>query len=270
MSKRVLVVLGIGLVGAVAATFLFYQLMAGRLSTPNETVSAPSSVVIAARELPRGRRLALGDVRVEPWNEGTPGSGPPPDAFLDPREALGRVIQRPIAAGNLITQADLLVEDESWLAARIPEGMRGVSVHVGEFAGITQLIRVGDRVDVMVADQERMPGRPNVRLRTLLENIEVIATGREPLPDGRLNPLPVVTLLVGNKDSEAVYRADQGGVIRLALRSPLEGIEAPAASALSGTPQAGGGAAEAAATSPENDETAAKTDDGVALLKQAR
>ena len=100
--------------------------------------------------------------------------------------------------------------------------MRAVTVHVNEFAGVTQLVQRGDRVDVMVANLPRSPGRPDVRLKTVLQNIEVVATGREPVTREQRNPIPVVTLLVEAKESERLTLADQSGAVRLALRNPLD------------------------------------------------
>lgn len=221
MNKKVVIVLGVGLLGAVVSTYLFYRAVSSHVSQPASEVAVQRGIVVAAADLPRGRVLSTGDLRIESW------SGPslPPGAFAQPVEVLGETLRRHLSAGEIVSGGDLLAADANWLASRIPEGKRGVSIHVDEFAGVTQLLRVGDRVDVLVASQPRQPGQRSIQMKTLLEDVEVIATGREPLMEGHRNAIPVVTLLVETEDSEALSLADQSGSIRLALRGPFEGGE---------------------------------------------
>ena len=44
---------------------------------------------------------------------------------------------------------------------------------------MTQIVEVGDRVDVHVASARRSPGRRDPTLKTLSQNLEVLSTGRE-------------------------------------------------------------------------------------------
>ena len=216
-KKKLLLVIGIGLVGAAASTFLFYHLISGHFAG---TAVAPLeySIVVAARDLPRGTLLGAGDVEISAWK----GARRPAGAFLDPRAVEGRVLGENVPAAKPVLPAHLADEDRLWLAASVPAGMRAVTVHVNEFAGVTQLVELGDRVDVMVANQSRSPGRKDLRLKTVLQNVEVVATGREPLTRGKRNPIPVITLLVEAGESERLSLADQSGAIRLVLRNPLD------------------------------------------------
>ncbi len=212
---------GIGLVGAAASTFLFYHLISGHFAG-TAVAPAENSIVVAARDLPRGTLLSAGDVQVSAWS----GSQPPTGAFLDPRAVEGQVLGESVPASKPVLPVHLADQDRLWLAASVPAGMRAVTVHVNEFAGVTQLVERGDRVDVMVASLPRAPGRKDLRLKTVLQNVEVVATGREPLTGGRPNPIPVITLLVEAGESERLSLADQSGAIRLVLRNPLdEGVE---------------------------------------------
>ena len=218
MKKKLLIVTGIGLVGASASTFLFYQLIAGYFAETATLAPVKHSIVVAARDLPRGTRLSAGDVEVSSWKE----PQRPEGAFLDARAVEGEVLGEAVRAAKPVLAAHLADKDQLWLAASVPPGMRAVTVHVNEFAGVTQLVQRGDRVDVMVANLPRSPGRPDVRLKTVLQNIEVAATGREPVTPEQRNPIPVVTLLVEAKEAERLTLADQSGAVRLALRNPLD------------------------------------------------
>ncbi len=218
MNRKLPIVIGIGLLGASASTYLFYHLISSNLEERKEQAAAQASVVVAARDLPRGTKLTIDDLRVTEWS----GSQLPGGAFQEPTAHVGQKLNRAVRYTEAVPQSALMGQDESWLASMIPAGMRGVTVHVAEFAGVTQHLEVGDRVDVLVADGPQSPGNRELRLRTILQNVEVLTTGREPISEIRQSPIAAVTLLVEAKDSETLNLADQSGSIRLALRNPLD------------------------------------------------
>lgn len=216
--RKLLIVVGVGFVAAVVCTFLFYRMLSGRMVDGAAAVQVERTITVAARELPRGTRLRPEDLRTQPYQ----GATLPEGAFTDPAAIVGSVLTAGVDQGEAVYATALADKDNDWLASEIPEGMRGVTVHVMEFAGVTQHLQVGDRVDVLVADANRSPGRTELQIKTLLQNIEVIATGRERKEDGKRNTIPAVTLLVEARDSQDLNLADQSGAIRLALRNPLD------------------------------------------------
>ncbi len=216
--RKLLIVVGVGFVAAVVCTFLFYRMLSGRMVGGDAAVQVERTIAVAARELPRGTRLRPEDLRTQPYQ----GAALPDGAFTDPAAIVGSVLTTGVDQGEAVYAAALADKDNDWLASEIPEGMRGVTVHVDEFAGVTQHLQVGDHVDVLVADANRSPGRTQLQIKTLLQHIEVIATGREVKEDGKPNSIPVVTLLVEARDSQDLSLADQSGAIRLALRNPLD------------------------------------------------
>ena len=214
--RKLLIVIGVGFVAASVCTFLFYRMVSGRLDT-GELVHQEQTITVAARELPRGTRLEAEDLKTESYS----GGELPQGMFADPVAVTGRVLSAAVKESQAIRNDALVANSTDWLAASIPEGMRGVTVHVGEFAGVTAHLQVGDRVDVMVADGNRSPGNLDLRMKTLLQNVEVVQTGHADSAAGR-NPIPVVTLLVDARDSQDLGLADQSGSIRLALRNPVD------------------------------------------------
>ncbi|MDA1312950.1 MAG: Flp pilus assembly protein CpaB [Acidobacteria bacterium] len=215
--RKLLIVIGVGFVAATVCTFLFYRMISGRLDGGAAAAGEERTITVAAGELPRGKRLEAADLKTQPYS----GGELPEGVFSDPVAVVGRTVSEGLREGQAI-RADILATTSSdWLAASVPKGMRGVTVHVGEFAGVTAHLQVGDRVDVMVAEGDRSPGTLDMRLKTLLQNIEVVDTGREASSGGR-NETPVVTLLVDARDSQDLSLADQSGAIRLALRNPLD------------------------------------------------
>jgi pilus assembly protein CpaB len=217
MNRKLLIVVGIGLLGAVASTYLFYHLLSSNLATKAES-NQELSIVASARDLPRGTKLTINDLTVSPWK----GQELPAGSFQDPKALVGQTLRRDLRFSEPVSLSAIVSEDAAWLASAIPPGMRGVTVHVNEFAGVTQHLQVGDRVDVLVADGPLAQGNRDLRLRTMLQNVEVLTTGREREGEEQRNPIAAVTLLVEAEQSEKLNLADQSGSIRLALRNPLD------------------------------------------------
>jgi pilus assembly protein CpaB len=193
--RKLLIVIAVGFVAASVCTFLFYRMISGRLDGSGAASGGERTITVAAQELPRGKRLEAVDLKTQPFNGGELPAG----VFADPVAVVGRTLSEGVNAGQAIREGILATTSSDWLATSIPEGMRGVTVHVDEFAGVTAHLQVGDHVDVMVADGNRAPGALDLRLKTLLQNIEVIDTGREASSGGR-GQIPVVTLLVDARD----------------------------------------------------------------------
>lgn len=217
MNRKLLIVVGIGLLGAAASTYLFYHLLSSNLATKAEG-NQELSIVASARDLPRGTKLTINDLTVSPWK----GQELPAGSFQDPKALVGQTLRRDLRFSEPVSLSAIVSEDAAWLASAIPPGMRGVTVHVNEFAGVTQHLQVGDRVDVLVADAPLSQGNRDLRLRTMLQNVEVLTTGREREGEEQRNPIAAVTLLVEAEQSEKLNLADQSGSIRLALRNPLD------------------------------------------------
>lgn len=218
MKNKLYIVIGAGLLGALLSTWAFYSYVSRQFEGQAVVAHQEQPLVVAARELRRGIRLTGEDIETTL----IPATEPPPNSFSDTALVLGRILQDNVGKGEPVFEDALLDDPDSWLAASIPFGMRAVTVHVEEFAGVTQLIERGDHVDVLVATHRRAPGNRQIRVRTLLENIEAIATGRELFQTGKPNRIPVITLLVEARDAATLMLADQRGSIRLVLRHPLD------------------------------------------------
>jgi hypothetical protein len=97
--------------------------------------------------------------------------------------------------------------------------MRAVSIRVGESSGVIGLVRPGTKVDVQAVSHSNTTSE----LRTILQNVEVLAVSPQPEPLGVNQPaVPVVTVLTRAQDADLIALADSGARIRLALRNPLD------------------------------------------------
>lgn len=226
MNKKLVIVIGVAFLAAAGSTFFFYQM----ISKPGEGGGAPQhSVVVAVHDLRRGQELTAADIAEASW------SGPelPAGVLTDPKAVLGNLVKRDISKGAALTESLVLLDSQAFLSARIRLGMRAVSVHVTEFAGVTKVFEPGDRVDVLVATARPSAGDSQVTMKTILQNVEVLTTGYDQTPGSRGGLKPVATLLVDAQDSEMLNTADHAGFIRLALRNPLDdGIQESSGSRL--------------------------------------
>ena len=228
MNKKLVIVIGVAFLAAAGSTYFFYQMIS--MTGEGGGRAAQHSVVVAAHDLRRGQELRPADITEASW------SGPelPQGTLTDPKAALGNIVKRDISEGAALTESLVLLDSQAFFSARIRPGMRGVSVHVTEFAGVTQIFEPGDRVDVLVATARPAAGNSQVTMKTILQNVEVLTTGYDQTPGSRGGPKPVATLLVDVQDSEMLNTADHAGFIRLALRNPLDdGIEESSGSRLS-------------------------------------
>jgi pilus assembly protein CpaB len=196
---------------------VFYQLISGGLgdSAPK---AAEFSVVAAARNLPRGTRLTAGDLTVTRWA----GEEQPTGAYTEAGELAGRLVERDVREGEPIFESGLAGPGKAAGAGAIPPGMRAVSIHLAEFAGVAKIIENGDRVDVLAADADRRPGNLGARVHTVLQGVQVLDAGKNEEPGSRRGGTPVLTVLVEAKDAETLTLADQAGAIRVVLRNPLD------------------------------------------------
>lgn len=217
MNRKVLIVGGIALAAATAATLFFYTLLSDQIA--DGSVPQTGQVAVAAHSLPRGVKLTSGDIEIQT----RPLAEIPPDAFRAAAQIEGRYLAQEVMAGRPITAASLPAHGAAGVSSIIPPGMRAVSVHIEEYVGVGRLIEVGDRVDVMASNWMRSPGRQDVTIATVLQNVEVIATDRD--SGARQARIPNVTVLVNADQAGLLSLADQSGELRLALRNPLdEGI----------------------------------------------
>jgi len=125
-------------------------------------------------------------------------SRPTPDTIAQPTDAVGRVALRDISPGEFISTTNTSDNARAeGLAKLIPSGFRAVALGVSDEIAVGNLIRAGDRVDVLVVSKlDRTSGGdrrtiPDTEARLLLQDVQVLAVG------------PAV---VGSAPKEATYR----------------------------------------------------------------
>ena len=136
----------------------------------------PVAVLVAARDLPAGRSLQVADLA----RRAVPSAFVPRGAFRpqDIARATGKPLLVPLGAGEPLVVTQLLQNADPTLAARLRAGTRAVTVPVDEVSSQAGLVRPGDHIDLMLAE-ERVQGNGRcVLVRPLLETVKVLATGQ--------------------------------------------------------------------------------------------
>lgn len=224
MKGRIAVIIGCALVLSVCASYLVYRAAAAR---PTSAQPQTVEIVVAARDLAVGSLIRAADLKTAAW------PGPLPGGVIRKRDAvLNRGVISPIYEGEPVTENRLSLQGSGGgLAATIPPGMRACAVKVNDVVGVAGFVVSGMRVDVLVSGLP--PGGNAVdgpRVRTLLQNIQVLSAGTDFQKDkeGKPEPAQVVNLLVTPPQAEVLSLAANEMHIQLVLRNPVDtGISTP-------------------------------------------
>ena len=212
---RVLMVFGIAWLSALLLSWYVYK----RSTAPQarDTVN----IVAAAQDLPIGKRIQAADLKLIAIDR----KDLPKGAFQKTADIVDRSTSVPVAANEAILNGKLTAKGSGeGLTALIEPGARAVSVQVNEISGVSGFIQPGTRVDVLFT---RVFSNGDAATTTILQNVKVIAYGRQLDPAARVDPKDtsrptVATLLVSQEQAEKLVLAQQRGRIQLALRNGLD------------------------------------------------
>jgi pilus assembly protein CpaB len=220
-ARRVPLIVGLLLALGTGVLLLNY-LGSLRSSGP---VAESRKVFIAAHDVPA--RALMTDAFVT--QAARPASEVDPDAVSDRKDIAGKYSLITIPAGSVITKSKIGAGGANALPARLPIGMRAVSISIDKVKGVAGLIQPGDRVDV-IAVPPRV-GNETPRASAILRGALVLAMGNEvettsatPSPDNQ--NLTTVTLALTPNQVDLLAAADLNTTLRLALRPPKEPIRA--------------------------------------------
>ncbi|HEY6234790.1 MAG TPA: Flp pilus assembly protein CpaB [Candidatus Elarobacter sp.] len=220
-ARRIPLIVGLVLALGTGVLMLNYL---GSLRT--QTAVAPArTVYVAAHDVPA--RALLNDALVSEVKR--PASEIDPDAVVDRKELAGKYSLITIPAGSVVTRSKIGLAGANALPARLPIGMRAVSISIDKVKGVAGLIQPGDRVDVIAVPPRVASETP--RASAILRGALVLAMGNEvettsatPSPDNQ--NLTTVTLALTPRQVDLLASADLNTTLRLALRPPKESIRA--------------------------------------------
>jgi pilus assembly protein CpaB len=230
-QKRPLVFLGIAMAIALVTTVMVYRWLQGQrlieVNTP-EVVVEGVSVAVANADIAWGTPLAEKTVRIMMYPE----EGVPVGHFKDPASLKGRVVLTNLKKNEPILESKLAPIDlkTGGVSAVMDPNKRAMAVKVNEIVGLPGFVQPGDRVDVMATFEDPRGkkkdsgGSREEVTKVVLENTLVLATDTQmERATGEEKPIPVkvITLEVSLEEAEKLAMAENGGKLRLALRSPL-------------------------------------------------
>ena len=171
--------------------------------------------VTATRDVNAGEILGANDIVETNW----PATAPVNGAVLLPAEAVGRAVMSPLGKGQPLLSQQLSAVGGLGLSARVPNGMRAISLRSDEVVGVAGFLLPGTHIDVLVT--YRTQGTSDSVTATVLQDAEILATGQktQPDPDGRPTTTDVVTLLVSPADAERVVLASSQGTLHFVMRN---------------------------------------------------
>lgn len=214
-TRKNLWLIAIAIAFALIAATLATAWMKSRVEAVDVSSKKLAAVIVAARDVPMGRRVEREDLRIVR----TSVEGAPSDAFRDFTEVVGKVSRSPLYAGEvLVARRFSGYAGGSALAAILQPGMRAVTIRVDDVIGVGGFVLPENRVDVISAFETG--GTP--RAETIIRNVRVLAVDQrsDTTADG-----PVVgravTLEVTPADAEKIAAARQRGSLQLTLRNPL-------------------------------------------------
>lgn len=219
MSRSRLFILG--LAALALGGFLAMQVYRSLQARTVASVPATTDVLVAARDIQIGTRIAEADVKVAHY----PSAELPLGAFpgKSRRDIVGRGAILPIVKGEFFLPTKVAAENSgSGLPSLIPAGFRAVSVRVNDVVSVAGFVVPGTRVDVLLTGTP--PGGKEPFTTTVLENALVLAVGQrlERNSSGDPQTSPVITLQVTPEDAQKLTLATSEGRIQLALRNLID------------------------------------------------
>ncbi|MDR3409615.1 MAG: Flp pilus assembly protein CpaB [Formivibrio sp.] len=227
-NTRAVVMIAISVIIGLAAVVLAsnWVKQQGSMST--------SKVVVAAKDIDLGTRLAPEMLTLVEWPKGSTPSG-----ALMGEEALGSLLKDPqtleprvlkvsVLKGEAILEPKLApVGTKGGLSAVISEGKRAITVRVNDVVGVAGFALPGNYVDILVNtedDNAKINGKNDKSIsKIVLEHILVLAVAQEA---GRDETKPkvvnAVTLEVSPDQAEKLDLARSIGTLSLVLRNQID------------------------------------------------
>ncbi len=210
----------LAVVVALVATSIIYRWVQSKTAAPTSTTVKEEKgvkVILAAHDLPKGTKLAAGDLKAVTLPE----QAIPASHFTDPAAIQGRVLIAQVRENEPIIESKLapVSVTTGGVSAVVTPGKRAIAVPGDKVIGLAGFIQPGNRVDVLVT--LKSPGSENFITKVVLENILVLATGTQTMSlfDGKPGPVDVFTLEVSPDEAERLSLAASQGKLHFALRN---------------------------------------------------
>lgn len=185
---------------------------------------AMSSVVVAKRDLPKGEPVDADAMAVrEIPKDFVPGSAVAPERFDG---YVGARLVQPMRAGEPLLASNLEGADPASFSAKVRQGIRAITLAVDEVNSLSGMLQPGDRIDLLLS--VRLPSGSVTPLaqevtRPLLQDLRVLATGRQVRPGGderQGRGFTAITVEATAEQAQKLVVAQRIGKLTATLRNP--------------------------------------------------
>lgn len=147
------------------------------------------------------------------------------DAVSEPKDIVGKYTKETIFEGETFKARRLMADLTDEISLKLNETFRALSLSVTQGTGVSDLVKVGDWIDIIVTLPELKEGervvRPNIS-KIVLQHLEVIAVNRLRTRDETYNaeivPSYTLTLSIPVFQVEQFVLAQSIGTLQVALR----------------------------------------------------
>lgn len=208
---------------ALLATFMIYNWMKRKATSPILSKIVPrSQVVLANEDLAWGTRLTPQMLKTAPITRGDVPKG----SFSKADQVAGRVLITPVEKNEPIMEYKLASKNvtQGGVSAIVAPGMRAIAVAGDKVMGLAGFIHPGNHVDILVTVTDPQ-NRETRYTKTVLENIKVLATGTVLKSQGngtKPEPVDVFTVEVTPDQAEQIALAASQGKLSFALRNATD------------------------------------------------
>jgi pilus assembly protein CpaB len=220
MRPKSLILLSLALGCGLVAALGINQMMARQ--GPATPGSEMVEIYVAMQDVNTNDQLLPELLKLEPW----PKDKVPQDAITKLDDLEGRRARTKLFAGEPVRDAKLLGKGDAGMGAAdtVPAGFRVVSVRVDAVKSSGNLIKPGDRVDVIVHIASHGARGSEPVTKTFLQDVRVFAVNdvldRDPSSGNAKVAAQTISLLVKPEQVELVTLAEEMGKVRLSMRSP--------------------------------------------------
>ena len=230
MKWGIIILVVLGVVAAACAALLVGAIGGGSSAAAKGPTGI--EVAVAKRSLPAMTVITLDYVAKQavPKNDLPQGQG----LLANPARVIGRILAVPVVEGQVLTESCFISDGAgAQLVAAIPDGMRAVTLNLNSRAVPDALfLYPGSVVDVLFSFKLSSRSVGEAGSLTILSGIQVLAVDGEsvvsnPEQEAKAKMRPAssglqVTLLVDQKQAEALQVLADNGNISLTIRNPLD------------------------------------------------
>jgi pilus assembly protein CpaB len=218
-NQRAILFLILAVALGVGAAFTAQRWLEQQRQLPTTEQAATQPVAVMREAIQVGQVVHQRSLATVDW----PLEYLPQGAHSDPAKLEGRVVRRPLAAGEPVLETALLPEGaHAGLASVIDPTRRAISVKVDPVIGVAGFVVPGTRVDVLVTIMPDYGDKPVSKV--ILQDVEVLAIDQkvEEAKEGEPELVQVVTFELDPVQTEKLTHAFHNGRLQLALRNPSD------------------------------------------------